>query len=607
MSVIYSDIDLRNIFRKNPILSSFSAYLPTNIKDIFKWCEFIVSNVPVAAAGIKKISETTITNFKYNVGDDFNETNINLKDSWKKIIEEELGMKAKLIEISYNLETYGNAFVSVYRPFNRTLKCKTCGNTIPIQSARNLTFKVTHPTHGDSKEHNSKSYDYSSKLKAENETHEELIANCYCGKCKNIMPHEIIDLPIKDVSKTNIILWNPHQISIEYNPISGRTNYYYTIEDDVKKAIEKNNRLFLETTPKEMILSVLTDKKFKFNEKSIYHARKHSISGVTTVWGIPKLVAAIPAVLTYMIYNKANEKIAMDYLVPLRTVYPEGTGQGELYNFMSGASVADKLKDIINKWKIDPSGIQVTPFPVGTQQILGDGKMLNLDQELNNKEVSIANALGVPIEFIKGGLSYTSQGPSLRLLENQMAKNQYDMNNIIMFVVNEVASILNKEPVNISLLPFKIIDDLQEKATIVQLAAQGGGFISTGTLLELFNLDANSERRRTTEEQKEQIKEQLELQHYQQEVQQSIEEKAREQNIMNQSRFNNLNQQALLQEAENQVEQLMQMDEGQRRSVLDEMAKTNYIMYATVKSLLEMKERKMIYQTGKQAVSGQQQ
>jgi len=606
MSVIYSDIDLRNIFRKNPILSSFSAYLPTNIKDIFKWCEFIVSNVPVAAAGIKKISETTVTNFKYNVGDDFNETNINLKDSWKKIIEENLGMKSKLLEISYNLETYGNAFISVYKPFNRTLKCKTCKSIIPINSAKNLTFKVTSTVNEKDNNNNGSNYDYSTKLRPDdNQSKDELIAYCFCNKCKQITQHEIIDMQIKDVSKVNIILWNPHQIEIEYNPISGRTNYYYTIEDSVKKAITSNNRMFLETTPKEMIISVLTNKKFKFNEKSIYHARKHAISGVTTIWGIPKLVSAIPSVLTYMIYNKANEKIAMDYLVPLRTVFPEANGQGEMYNFMSGASVAEKLKDIINKWKIDPSGIQVTPFPVGTQQILGDGKMLNLDQELSNKEVSIANALGVPIEFIKGGLSYTSQGPSLRLLENQMAKNQYDLNNIIMFVVNEVATLLNKEHINISLLPFKIIDDLQEKATIVQLAAQGGGFISTGTLLELFNLDANAERRRTTEEQKEQIKEQLDLQHYQQEVQQSIEEKAKEQDIMNQSRFNNLNQQALMQEAQNQVQQLMQMDEGQRRSVLDEMSKTNYIMYATVKALLDMQERKNIYQAGKQAVNGQ--
>jgi len=249
--------------------------------------------------------------------------------------------------------------------------------------------------------------------------------------------------------------------------------------------------------------------------------------------------------------------------------------------------------------------VQVLPFPIGVQQVLGDGKMLNLDSELSNKEVNIANALGVPVEFIKGGLSYSSQGPALRLLENQMAKNQYDLNRIIKFIIDEVATLVNKKPIQVTLLPFKIIDDLQEKATIVQLASQGGGMISTGTLLELFNMDANAERRRAAEEQKEQIKEQLDIQHYQQEVQQNIQEKARQENIMNQSSFNSLNTQALMQEAQAQAQQLAQLSDGERKSALDEMAKTNYIMYSTVKALLEMNQRREIYQAGKQAVDGQ--
>jgi len=603
-SVIYSNLDLRNAFARNPILSSFSSYLPSNIKDIFKWCEFIVSNVPVAAAGVKKISETTVTNFKYHVGDDFNETNITLKDSWKQILEQDLGLKPKLLEISYNLETYGNVFVSIYKPFNRMLKCKQCKKMLPIQAYGNIKLKTKKELKIQNNE--KKDYDYTTKLNAGNQVHDVLYVETFCTKCKAVTEHEVIDMTVNDVSKANIIIWNPNNIDIEYNPVSGSAVYYYDIEDNIKQGIKNNSKLFLETTPKEMIISVLTNKKFRFNNNSLYHGKRSAIAGVSTIWGIPRLVAAIPTVLTYLIYNKANEKIAMDYLVPLRTVFPTANGQ-EMYSFMSGESVAEKLKEMINKWKLDPSAVQVTPFPVGVQQILGDGKILNLDQELSNKEINIANALGVPVEFIKGGLSYASQGPALRLLENQMAKNQYDLNMIIDFIISKVSHIANKKPIQVTLLPFKIIDDLQEKATIVQLAAQGGGLISTGTLLELFNMDANTERRRTAEEQKEQIKQQLEMQHYQQEIQQSIEEKAREKDILNQSKFQNLNTQALLQEAQQYVEQLMQMDEGQRRSMLDEMAKTNYILYATVKSLLEMKERKTIYMTGKEALEQNQQ
>ncbi len=605
MAVTFDDLNLKNYFSKNPVLSTFSSYIPTNIKDIFKWSEFIVSNIPVAAAGVKKISEVVVTNFKYNVGDDFNETDILLKDSWKSLLERRIGLKSKLLEINYALETYGNCFVSVYRPFARFIKCPKCGKISVLEtyphSVKFNVKKVKGSINSDDDENN---YDYSKKLKKETSASIGIIADTICTKCKERLPHKIIDQYTEDVEKINIILWNPHNIDIEFNPINGQHRYYYTPEETLVNNIKSNNKFFLATTPLELISAILTGKKFKIANDKIYHARRFPMIGASKAWGIPKLISSIPSVISYLIYNKANEKIATDYLVPLRLMYPANGGE-ELFNFMSGNNLADKLNTVINKWKLDPSAVQIAPFPIGTQQILGDGKMLSLDGELQNKEVAIANALGVPIEFIKGGLSYASQGPSLRLLENQLAKTKYYLDRIIEFIVKEISTIIKKNPIDITLLPFKIIDDLQEKATIVQLAAQGGGMISTGTLLELFNMDANSERRRSMEEQKEQTKEQLELQHYQQDIQTSIEEKAKQQNIMNQSNFNSLNTQALMQEAQQYVSQLEQLDEGQRKSQLDTLSKQNFILYATVRSLLEMDQRKQIYQAGKQAVQGQ--
>ena len=605
MAVTFDDLNLKNYFSKNPILSTFSSYIPTNIKDIFKWSEFIVSNVPVAAAGVKKISEVVVTNFKYNVGDDFNETDILLKDSWKSLLEKRVGLKSKLLEINYALETYGNCFVSVYRPFARFIKCPKCGTISVLETYPNdVKFTMKKMNNTPEKDEDVNNYDYSKKFKRGQGPSIEVVADTVCTKCKMRLQHKIVDKYIDDAEKINIILWNPHNIDIEFNPINGQHRYYYTPEETLSDNIKSNNKFFLSTTPLELIRAVLASKKFKIANNKIYHVRRFPMIGASKAWGIPKLISAIPSVISYLIYNKANEKIATDYLVPLRLMYPANGGE-ELFNFMSGNNLADKLTKVISKWKTDPSAVQISPFPIGTQQILGDGKMLSLDGELQNKEVSIANALGVPIEFIKGGLSYGAQGPSLRLLENQLAKTKYDLDGVIEFVVKEISAITKKDIIDVTLLPFKMIDDLQEKATIVQLAAQGGGMISTGTLLELFNMDANSERRRSMEEQKEQTKEQVDLQNYQQQVQTSIEAKAKQENIMNQSNFNSLNTQALMQEAQQYVSQLEQVDEGQRKSQLDTLSKQNFILYATVRSLLEMDQRKQIYQAGKQAVQGQ--
>jgi len=596
-----NDLDLRSMFKKNPILSSFSSYIPTNIKDIFNWSEFIITNVPVAAAGVKKISETPVTNFKYDTGGDFNETDSNIMNSWRNIIEKDLRLKETLLDISNNIETYGNCFISLYIPFVRLVKCKVCGRISDISNASNLKASIKKESKEDTidNEKEKNDFDLTSKLKQKKTKESRVKFVCMCDKCKSTQEHIVIDKTTKETKDMNVVIWNPHNMEIEYNPVSNTYNYYYTPDSNISAGIKKNNKFFLSTTPMEMIETILDNKKFKFAKNQIYHAKKNNIAGISSAWGIPKLVAAIPSVLTYLIYNKANEKIAMDYLVPLRLIYP-GDASGEMFNFMSGSSLASKLTNIIDKWKLDPSGVQVTPFPVGTEQILGDGKMLNLDGELQQKEINIASALGVPIEFIKGGLSYTSQGPSLRLLENQLSKIKYDLDNIIDFIISKVSHVIEKPKINVSLMPFKIIDDLQEKATIVQLAAQGGGVISNGTLMEIFNMDAHSEKQRVMEEQKLQVKQQLEMQNYQQELQTSLEQKAKQEQIMNQSSFEKLNQQALMQEAQQYVQQLSQMDEGSRKSQLDQMAKTNYIMYGVVSSLLEMQKRKQMYAAGKQ-------
>ncbi len=303
-----------------------------------------------------------------------------------------------------------------------------------------------------------------------------------------------------------------------------------------------------------------------------------------------------------MILRKANEKIASDYMVPLRTVFPSQTqtGAGEMYNFMGGSDFVGKINGMLERWKLDPSAVQTTPFPIGTETILGDGKLLSLNAEIDQLESNIANALGIPIEFIKGGLSYTSQGSSLRLLENQLARLSANLEDVIQFIIGRVSVALDKEPIKVKMVPFKIVDDLQEKAAIMQLASSGQGFISTSTMLEMFNMDSGTEQKKMVADQKSQVKNQLELQRYQQEVATSIEERAKAKEQMNTSNFQSLNQQSLMAEAQQYADQLMQMDDGSRKSQLDEMSKTNYIMYGVVKALMEMNQNKMGYEAQKQ-------
>ena len=140
----FNTFDMSRVYRKHPLLSQFSSSLPSNIKDLFAWMEFIVSNNPIANAGIKKLSETPITSFKYYASDDIQEGASTNQDSWKSIIEDTLGMKSKLIKISHNTLLYGNTFVSVFSPINRFLVCDVCKSRVNIKDSKRLkTFVKT--------------------------------------------------------------------------------------------------------------------------------------------------------------------------------------------------------------------------------------------------------------------------------------------------------------------------------------------------------------------------------------------------------------------------------------------------------------------------------
>jgi len=583
--------------------------------------EFIVNNNPIAAAGIKKMSETPVTTFKYLAAGDQNEASSSVDDSWKSILEDSLNLKSKLLSISYNTLLYGNCFVSVYSPIVRLLRCNECGETKQLTHAEKLKVGLKNKNDNPAITYGSFSSNASSRDEAVANAHDvtkkykgssgkkiNVKFTCKCNSCNRITEHSVRDIKFKSKEDINIITWNPNLIKIKSNPISGKNQYYYQIPDDIIKGVRGNDEFMLSSMPIGMIEAALQKKIFKFADGHIYHSKRETINGISSAWGMPALMSAIPPFLTLMVLRKANEKIASDYMVPLRVIFPAQTqsGAGEMYNFMGGTDFVSKINSILEKWKIDPSGVQTAPFQLGVETILGDGKLLTLNQEIDQLESNIANSLGIPIEFIKGGLSYTAQGSSLRLLENQLARLSANLEDVIQFIIGRVSIAIDKEPIKVKMVPFKIIDDLQEKAAVIQLASSGQGMISNSTLLEMFNIDSGTEKKREMQDQKDAVKAQLELSRYQQEVSTSIEERAKAEEQMNTSSFQTLNQQALITEAQQYAEQLSQMDEGSRRSKLDEMAKTNYIMYGVVKAMLEMQQNKQAYQAAKSVQEDEQ-
>lgn len=152
------------------------------------------------------------------------------------------------------------------------------------------------------------------------------------------------------------------------------------------------------------------------------------------------------------------------------------------------------VEEQILRWRRDPNHIGTFPIPIGYQSLGGDARMLMVTPELKYLEESIINSLGVPIEFIKGGSTWTSSSVSLRIVENgflNYREQLYDFLNY--FAVPKIKYFLGYPAVTIKLKKFKMSDDVQAKELLIQLSQLGK--LSDSFLLEEFGIDAVEERK----------------------------------------------------------------------------------------------------------------
>lgn len=135
--------------------------------------------------------------------------------------------------------------------------------------------------------------------------------------------------------------------------------------------------------------------------------------------------------------------------------------------------------------------IPIMPLPLGNQTIGGDGKALMLTQEIESWSNQILNGMGVPVEFIRGGLSYAGTNVSMRMMENMFLGYISRQKALAKFVMKQVAAYLGWPEANIRFKPFKMADDLQRKAYLFQL--NQANKVSDTTLLADSDLSQDEE------------------------------------------------------------------------------------------------------------------
>jgi hypothetical protein len=281
-------------------------------------------------------------------------------------------------------------------------------------------------------------------------------------------------------------------VAIEYNEFNGESAYVYKIPRALRRALMSSSKVVLDTLDKIIIDAIVKGKDVQIDKERIFHLKRPSMASLWPGWGSPMLVPVLKDVHYYYILRKANEALALQRIVPLMVLFPQANADVTPFQHLNLSSWKSRVEDELARWRKDPNHVPIMPIPIGNQIIGGDARQMMVTQEQELVAKGIAAGLGVPIEFIQGGLSWSGSSVSLRILENHFLKlRNQDLNFINNHLIPKLARIYRIPKIKVDFTKFKMADDVQAKSQAYNLMQSG--YLSRKTVLEEDGYDGEEE------------------------------------------------------------------------------------------------------------------
>lgn len=540
----------------SPYFTYSQVYSPKRLKELFKWSEFLFYNSAQIYAALRKFGEYPISDFNYIT------TNQALKSKHKFLIENVIRGRELLIKSTLDKYVYGNCFLSMYQPFIRYLKCPKCGVMTNIQ---NIRYKF-----------NVKNLSFAYK----------------CAACKQpVVASEkhIEDRKVLLSKRINFIRWDPKLMDIDHDRYTGDSVYYYTIPREDIQRVNNGHKTLIDSMPIEFLKAIKDEKQFRFAPDAIFHMKVGGPAGISPQWGLPPLISALNLFHYAQILRKANEAIALDYLVPLRVLHPaQSSNNADPLTTISLERWMTEMQSNVKAQRKDPLHMMFAPIPVGVTQIGGNGRALLTLGEQQEAEKNIIAALGIPMEFIYGGLTKGGMEATLKLIENQLQSHINDLKDLLQWVDDSCAKFLGWERIRVDMADFTMVDDDSKKQMVMQLfmagEQQGAPIISKTTVAELNGIDLRQEKERIKQETLDALREQAQMQKEITKIQNNVADQVQQQAQVGPQQYN---QQQIIAQADQVVQQITQMDPSMRKSQLHALETEDYVLYSVVIQRLE--------------------
>jgi len=243
----------------------------------------------------------------------------------------------------------------------------------------------------------------------------------------------------------------------------------------------------------------------------------------------------------------------------------------------------NELSESYEHWRRgDRNAVFFSPVPVGTAQIGGDARPLLTHQEILSAEDNILAIIGIPREFVYGGMSY---GPGsaavLRQIENQLVAHISQSSGLLQWIVNKITDFKGMQPMKAKMGKFTIQDDAFNKQAALQLYQTGE--LSAETMMRVYSFDRGEEQDRIQEETIERARRQAVADKKMQEIQNDLVAQAQ---MKAESGGPMYDTNKVMASADQMVQQMLQ-DPSLAKSLLSNLQNEDPVMYAVVRTRWE--------------------
>lgn len=271
----------------SPFFDIAHTYLPTAVKQLFRFCRYYFLTNPLINATVFKLSEYPIT----DVVIDHEEPQV--KKRWTEYMHDHLQIRSFQVESGLDYHCYGTCPVGLSFPFQKYLTCRNCSWTERADKTKKYwTFT---------------NYDFR--------------LNCpRCGTVAEAIAH---DKYYKNASGIKPIRWNVEDLEVDYNDITGKSTYFYTIPGPLRNDIVIGKKNVVSTIPQIFIQALRQRKGVIFNPEMIFMLKRPTLAWQDRGWGTPLILPVLKDTFYLQLMKKAQEAILIEHIVPLRIVFPQ--------------------------------------------------------------------------------------------------------------------------------------------------------------------------------------------------------------------------------------------------------------------------------------------